>query len=337
LCARPDTDIVVLVAMTWTREIAVRHATSSSKQEVTMAVSPETARVGEMYQQMVSGSDGSIESFRAGYSAMFSNFKAPEDALIDHVEIGGVRCLQVSAPGVRQDKVLLLVHGGGYCLGSAEDYDEFGFRLSAAADCRVIVSDYRLAPENPFPAALEDNLAVYRALSAQSTTSSIAILGESAGGGVALSVAVSLRDKPASMDPVGLVLISPLIDLAAEGASLNERAHLDPLPIEVMVKGMGGAYLAGKDPKATPLASPLYAELSGLPPLLVMVGECEGLYDDAARLTAKVQAASGEVAFEVGEGQFHIWPVFDFLPEAQAASSRIGEFLRLHLATASAV
>lgn len=302
-----------------------------------MSVSSETARVGQLYERMIANSDGSIDSFRAAYRAMFSTFEVPSDADGDAVELGGVRCLQVSAPDTRSDRVLLVVHGGGYCLGSADDYDEFGYRLSAAADCRVVVADYRLAPEHPFPAALDDSLAVYRALSTQSETSAIAVLGESAGGGVALSAAVSVRDEAQTLDPVGLVLISPLVDLAAEGASLNDRAHLDPLPIEVMVKQMGAAYLAGRDPKATPLASPLYADLSNLPPLLVMVGEREGLYDDAARLVAKVDEAGGEVTFEVGEGQFHIWPVFDFLPEAHTASSRIGEFLRTRFATALSV
>ena len=291
-----------------------------------MAISPETARVEALYQDMFDASDGSIESLRAAYNAMFAGFKVPADAVTDHFEAYGVPCLAVSAPGTRSDQVLMLVHGGGTCLGSADDYDEFGYRLSRAANCRVVVPDYRLAPEHPFPAALDDCVTVYRWITDQDHVHGVAVLGESAGGGIALGVTMRVRDEGVPQ-PDALVLVSPLIDLAAEGASMTERAHLDPLPIAIMIRRMGGAYLAGRDPKSTPLASPLYADLNDLPPLLVLVGEREGLYDDAARLAEKVRAAGGDVEMEVGEGQLHIFPVFDFLPEARAATDRIGGFL----------
>jgi monoterpene epsilon-lactone hydrolase len=275
---------------------------------------------------MFDASDGSIGSLRAGYSAMFAGFKVPADTVTDHFEAYGVPCTAVSAPGTRSDRVLMLAHGGGTCLGSADDYGEFSYRLSKAADCRVVVPDYRLAPEHPFPAALDDCVTVYRWILDQGNVHGVAVLGESAGGGIALSVAVRVRDEGVRQ-PDALVLVSPLIDLAAEGASLTERAQLDPLPIALMIKRMGGAYLAGRDPKSTPLASPLYADLNDLPPLLVLVGEREGLYDDAVRVAEKVRAAGGDVELEVGEGQLHIFPVFDFLPEARAATDRIGMFL----------
>ena len=214
-----------------------------------MAISPETARVEALYQDMFDASDGSIESLRAAYSAMFAGFKVPADAVTDHFEAYGVPCLAVSAPGTRSDQVLMLVHGGGTCLGSADDYDEFGYRLSRAANCRVVVPDYRLAPEHPFPAALDDCVTVYRWITDQDHVHGVAVLGESAGGGIALSVTVRVRDEGVPQ-PDALVLVSPLIDLAAEGASMTERAHLDPLPIAIMIKRMGGAYLAGRDPKS---------------------------------------------------------------------------------------
>jgi epsilon-lactone hydrolase len=291
-----------------------------------MAVSPETARVEALYQDMFDASDGSIETLRAAYSAMFAGFKVPADAVTDHFEADGVPCLAVSAPGTRSDRVLMLVHGGGTCLGSADDYGEFGYRLSSAADCRVVVPDYRLAPEYPFPAALDDCVNVYRWITDQDHVHGVAVFGESAGGGIALSATVQVRDEGLPL-PDALVLVSPLLDWAAEGASVTGRAQLDPLPIAIMIKRMGGAYLAGRDPKLTPLASPLYADLNNLPPLLVLVGEREGLYDDAARVAEKVRAAGGDVELEVGEGQLHIFPVFDFLPEAHAATDRIGSFL----------
>jgi monoterpene epsilon-lactone hydrolase len=295
-------------------------------QEVMMTVSPETARVEALYQNMFDASDGSIESLRAAYSAMFAGFTVPADAVTDHFEADGVPCTAVSAPGTRSDRALMLVHGGGTCLGSADDYGEFSYRLSKAADCRVVVPDYRLAPEHPFPAALDDCVTVYRWILNQDHVHGVAVLGESAGGGIALSVTVRVRDEGVRQ-PDALVLVSPLTDLAGEGASMTERAHLDPLPIAIMIKRMGGAYLAGREPKSTPLASPAYADLNDLPPLLVLVGEREGLYDDAARVAEKVRAAGGDVELEVGEGQLHIFPVFDFLPEARAATDRIGSFV----------
>jgi monoterpene epsilon-lactone hydrolase len=291
-----------------------------------MAISPETARVEALYQDMFDASDGSIESLRVAYSAMFAGFEVPADAVTDHFEAYGVPCTAVSATGTRSDRVLMLVHGGGTCLGSADDYGEFSYRLSKAANCRVVVPDYRLAPEHPFPAALDDCVTVYRWIRNQDHIHGVAVLGESAGGGIALSVAVRVRDEGVQQ-PDAVVLVSPLTDLAGGGASMTERAHLDPLPIAVMIERMGGAYLAGRDPRSTPLASPAYADLHDLAPLLVLVGEREGLYDDAVRVAEKVRAAGGDAELEVGEGQLHIFPVFDFLPEARAATDRIGSFL----------
>jgi len=121
--------------------------------------------------------------------------------------------------------------------------------------------------------------------------------------------------------------MSPLVDLAGESPSLVDRAHLDPLPAAVLVTGFGGAYLAGREPAETPLASPMHADLSGLPPFLVFVGTDEGLYDDAARLVDKVKNAGGEATLEVGEGMVHIWPLFNFLPEAEVAVQKAGTFI----------
>src|SRR6202043_1318502 len=159
-----------------------------------MAISPETARVEALYQNMFRASDGSIESLRAGYSAMFAGIKVPTDAVPDHFEAYGVPCLAVSAPASRSDRVLMLVHGGGTCLGSADDYDELGYRLSKAAACRVFMPDYRLAPEHPFPAALDDCVTVYRWITDQDHVQGVTVLADSAGGRVALRVTGVLRE-----------------------------------------------------------------------------------------------------------------------------------------------
>ncbi|HEX4247448.1 MAG TPA: alpha/beta hydrolase, partial [Pseudonocardia sp.] len=185
---------------------------------------------------------------------------------------------------------------------------------------------YRLAPEHPFPAALDDTVAAYRWARAQDGVRQVALVGDSAGGGLVVSALVALRDA-GEVPPSAAVAMSPLVDLAGEGASLTERADVDPLPAAALVTAMGGAYLGGREPKQTPLASPLYAELHGMPPLFVLVGTHEGLYDDGVRLVEKVRAAGGEATLEVGEQMVHIWPIFNFLPEAHASTERIGEFL----------
>jgi len=191
----------------------------------------------------------------------------------------------------------------------------------------VLVVDYRLAPENPFPAPLDDVVGAYRWVRAQDGVRRVAFVGDSAGGGLVVSALVTLRDA-GDVRPSASVVCSPLVDLAGEGASLTERAHLDPLPAAALVGAMGGAYLGGKEPKSTPIASPLYADLHGLPPLRVLVGTDEGLHDDAVRLVEKVRAAGGDAELEIGENMIHIWPVFEFLPEAREATDRFGEFLR---------
>ncbi|WZU36134.1 Monoterpene epsilon-lactone hydrolase (plasmid) [Rhodococcus ruber] len=154
----------------------------------------------------------------------------------------------------------------------------------------------------------------------------VALSGDSAGGGLVTGAAVALRDA-SDTAPAGVVAMSPLVDLAGEAPSLVDRADVDPLPAAALVAGMGAAYLAGREPKETPLASPLYADLSGLPPFLVLVGTDEGLYDDAVRLVEKIQAADGDATLEVGESMVHIWPLFNFLPEAASAVELIGNFL----------
>jgi monoterpene epsilon-lactone hydrolase len=296
-------------------------------------VSAETARARELLSHLVSDPDAGMEGFRRLYGELLDNFVLPQDAEVADVDAGGVPAVWVSAPGTSRDNVVVALHGGGFCMGTARGYDEFAYRISLAADARVLVVDYRLAPEDPFPAALDDTVTAYRWVRQQGARR-IALVGDSAGGGLVVSALVQLRDAGDELPCAG-VAMSPLVDLAGESPSLTERAHLDPLPAIALVQGFGGAYLAGREPKETPLASPLYADLTGLPPLRILVGSDEGLHDDAVRLAEKARAAGNQVEFEVGEGMVHIWPVFGFLPEAQAAIDRVGEFLRKRFVAAA--
>lgn len=290
-------------------------------------------RAYDLLAHLVSMPDATMDDYRRLTDEVWANFEPPADAEISAVDAGGVQALLISAPGTDPSNVIVFTHSGGFCMGNAHGYREFGYRLSKAADAQVLAVDYRLAPENPFPAALDDTVTAYHWAQGRSDVRHVALAGDSAGGGLVFSALVALRDQ-GGLQPVAGVAMSPLVDLAGEGESLQTRAHLDPLPAAALVTAMGAAYLGGRDPKATPLASPLYADLHGLPPVLVFVGSDEGLHDDAVRIVAKVREAGGQAELEIGEGMVHVYPVFDFLPEAHAATDRAGDFLRKQFAAA---
>jgi monoterpene epsilon-lactone hydrolase len=288
--------------------------------------SPELSRARDLLGHLVSEPDATMDDYRRLYDEVCANFEVPADAEVVPVDAGGVPALWVSAPGTGREYAVVLLHGGGWCMGNARGYREWAYRISQAADCRVLVVDYRLAPEHQFPAQLDDAVTAYRWARSQPGVRRVAFVGDSAGGGLAVSALLRLRDD-GDPPPAPSVLCSPLVDLAGEGASITERAHLDPLPAAALVTALGGAYLGGRDPKATPLASPLYADLHGLPRLRVLVGTDEGLHDDSVRLAEKINASGGRAELEIGEGMVHIWPIFTFLPEAHTATEGIGEFL----------
>lgn len=292
--------------------------------------SAELTRARDLLAHLVSEPDADMNDFRRLYEEVLANFEVPNDAVVENVDAGGVPAIWVDSPGADPSRVVVLVHGGGFCMGSASGYREFGYRLSKASGARALVVDYRLAPEAPFPAPLDDVVSAYLWARQQDGVTSVSLVGDSAGGGIVIGALVKLREDN-SVAPDAAVVCSPLVDLAGEGASLTERAHLDPLPASVLVQAMGGAYLGGAEPKSTPLASPLHADLHGLPPVKVLVGTDEGLHDDSTRLVERIRAAGGEVDFEIGQDMIHIWPIFNFLPEAQEATERIGAFLREHV------
>jgi epsilon-lactone hydrolase len=193
---------------------------------------------------------------------------------------------------------------------------------------RVLFPEYRLAPEHPFPAAIDDVLAVWRWLRTGQALGarSIAVAGDSAGGGLAVALLVATRDAGEPM-PAAAVLMSPTVDLTSSGASMTERADQDPISTPAMLRQFASDYLAGADPK-TPLASPLFAQLAGLPPLLVQVGTADLLLSDSERLAAAAAESGVDVTLEIGEGLPHVYQLMLGTPEAAEATGRIGKFLR---------
>ena len=251
----------------------------------------------------------------------------PDDVLVTEVDAGGVPAHWLAAPGADRGRVLLFLHGGGYELGSLRSDGELAARLGRASGMRVLFPEYRLAPEHPFPAAIDDVLTAWRWLRADQDLSatSMAVAGDSAGGGLAVALLVATRDAGEAL-PAAAVLMSPTVDLTSSGASMTERVDQDPFSTPALLRQLATDYLAGADPK-TPLASPLFASLSGLPPLLIQVGTADLLLSDSERLAAAATRAGVDVILEIGEGLPHVYQLMLGTPEAAEATERIGKFL----------
>jgi acetyl esterase/lipase len=267
-----------------------------------------------------------VATMRANMEATAA--KPAPDVKVEPIDVAGVPAEWVTAPGAARDAALLYLHGGGYVMGSCTTHRDLAARISRAAAAPVLLLDYRLAPEHPFPAAVDDATAAYRWLLAQGfAPGRLAIAGDSAGGGLTAATLLSLRDAGDAL-PAAAVLISPWTDLAATGKSLVARADRDPMVSAEGIVDLARAYLGDTDPQH-PYASPLYDDLSGLPPLLIHVGTDEVLFDDAARFAARACEAGVRVTFEPWEEMIHVWHAFaPVLPEGQAAIERLGRFVR---------
>jgi monoterpene epsilon-lactone hydrolase len=229
-------------------------------------------------------------------------------------------------------RVLLFLHGGGYSSGSIASHRGMVTAAGRAAGVRTLAVGYRLAPEHPFPAALEDAKAAYALLLARGfSPRRIAVGGDSAGAGLTLALLTNLRDAGQPL-PACAWLLSPWVDLEMTGASLESKAAIDPLIQKSYLQELAAAYLSGADPK-NPLVSPLRADLSGLPPLLTQVGSAETLLDDAVRIVARAGAADVEASLEIWPHMIHVWPLFaDQLAAGRAALASAGAFVRTKLA-----
>ena len=252
-------------------------------------------------------------------------FPLPDDVESTEVDLGGVPAVRLEPPGA-DDDVLLYLHGGGYGGGSALSHSELAARLARATGAVALLPEYRLAPENPFPAALDDAVAAYRAVLAEVDGDATRIVagGDSAGGGLAVAMCVALRDAGDPL-PRALALLSPWVDLTCSSPSWDARFEGDPV-LDHSLREAAERYLAGADAR-DPFASPLFADLSGLPPVLLQVGTHEILYDDAVSFADQATRAGVEVELEIGHDLIHVWPIFPITPEAVASTARIGRHL----------
>jgi len=259
------------------------------------------------------------------------------EAEVRRVAADGIPCEWLLAPGADPARRLLYVHGGGWTSGGLDSHRPLSARLSAATGCAVLAVDYRLAPEHAFPAGLEDCIASYRWLrengpDGAAPAPSVSVAGDSAGGNLTLALLLALKQRGLPL-PDAAVPISPATDFLATGESYRTRAERDPI-LTMGPEGLrtlAAVYLQGRAQPDDPLVSPLYGDLTGLPPLLLHVGDAEVLLDDSTRFAERAQQAGVDVTLEVWPDMPHVWHAFaPFLPEATRAIEQIGAFVRKH-------
>ncbi|GAA3273568.1 alpha/beta hydrolase [Dactylosporangium vinaceum] len=280
---------------------------------------------------------GAVAIQRPRLEEMLTAHPLPDDVRTSTGELGGVPVVFVDLAGVDAAGVLFHLHGGGFALGSAMGSVELASGLARRTGLSVVTVDYRLAPEHPYPAAVDDVVNAYRALLArEGGSTNVVVSGESAGGNLALELLLALRAEGLAQ-PAAAVLLSPMTDLTVSGESYRTKAAADPNITATAIRTRVGDYLGGTgvDP-ADPRVSPIFADLTGLPPLLVQAGSNEVLLDDATRLAVRAAADNVAVILDVVPGVPHVFQAFAAtLDEGAAALDRAGRFIGSHLASAT--
>jgi len=283
--------------------------------------------VGNLLRGAPSSPDRSVAEQRAGYEGIFVDRSLGEGVVIRGRTLGGRPAVDIEVAGPRREGKILYLHGGGYVVGSGRTGSHLAAALARRTGIPAVSLDYRLAPENPFPAGVEDGVAAYRELlDSGLRASDIVMAGDSAGGGLAIATMLAARRAGLPL-PARAAVFSPFVDLSLAGASIEARAELDPLFTHELLLAYAQHYLAGHDPRDE-LISPVFADLSGLPPLLIQVGSHEVLLDDAVRLATRAAESEVDVTLEVVAGVPHVFQLYaGRLDEADEALDRAGRFL----------
>ncbi|TYC65091.1 alpha/beta hydrolase [Stappia sp. BW2] len=275
--------------------------------------------------------EGDWEAARTHYLDVLSAHPTPEGVTISHTNMGGVPGTVVTPDEVESGRTLLYIHGGGYIAGSPAGYHGLAGHFAKLLKAVVYMPDYRLAPEHPFPAAIDDTLASYRWLLEEGNRADrIMFAGDSAGGAMVVTVMVATRDAGLPLPAAG-VAISPWANLEHTGASMTTRDGIDPTVSLAGLDLMAAAFLQGAS-KAHPAASPVFADVAGLPPILVQIGESEVMLSDAIRLAAHLGEGQVRVSLEIWPEMFHVWHMFaSVLPEGAQALQSARAFLETAL------
>ncbi|GGY15998.1 alpha/beta hydrolase [Streptomyces xanthochromogenes] len=293
----------------------------------------QLARIDALLRQPHPEGERSPEELRAGFRALMAQMVVPGDVRTTQTTLGGRPALHVEPDSGARPGTILYFHGGGFVFGSPETALSLTAQLVSRTGFDSYSVDYRLAPEHPFPAGLQDNLRAYRALlDSGLDPTALAFAGDSAGGGFSVTTALAARDAGLPL-PAAMVLSSPGLDATRTGESMTTKEGIDPIFTRAAVERTGAMYLAGQDP-AQPLLSPaVHADLTGFPPMLIQVGTNEILLDDSTRLAARAQRAGVDVILDITADAPHVFQAFAGGPldEADRALDRAALFLTQHV------
>jgi monoterpene epsilon-lactone hydrolase len=273
-----------------------------------------------------------IDEMRRGMESLTKLARLPSKTKVEKVSFNGISAEWICAKEAHEDRVILYLHGGGYNIGSLNTHRELAAHISMTSGAKVLLPNYRLAPEHPFPSALEDTTSAYRwLLDTGLTGRNISIAGDSAGGALSIATSISLRDT-GEPSPASIACISPWTDLEMSGNSIKTLAKIDPLLNLQLLKIMASNYIGDNDP-CSPLISPIYADLRGISPLLIHVGSDEMLLDDSTRIAEKAKNAEVDVTLKIYDQMWHAWHLnVRLMPEAKNAIEELGSFIRKHFA-----
>ena len=277
------------------------------------------------------GARPDVPAIRRSLDRTARYMRVPKRVEVSAVDAGGVPALRFVTPRSRRDRHLLYLHGGGYCYGTPSLYRDLVWRLADEAEAVALCIDYRLAPEHPFPAAVDDAALAYRWMLANGALPGrTAILGDSAGGGLTFGTLLRLRDDDVPM-PAAAAGLSPWADMTLSGTTIRTNAKADPMLNATQARYLAEWYVGAGDPK-NPYVSPIFGDAAGLPPSLIQVGDDEIVRDDAERLAARLRAAGCTTELEVWPRMPHVWHMHArYLPEARQAIAGIGSFIKRHM------
>ncbi len=277
-----------------------------------------------------------VQRMRTVWHALANTLWTASGVDVRRTEFAGMRSEWHTPQAPARGKVMLYLHGGAYVFGNCTTHRQLVSYVARSCGVRALVIEYRLAPEHPFPAAIDDALAAYRALRDDGYgPGDIVLAGDSAGGGLVMALLLSLRDAGQEM-PAGAVLLSPWLDLTASGESMTTRAKKDPWfkPADMPIIA---SYYCEDDEYRNPLVSPVFANVEGLPPIFIQVGDDEILLSDSTRIADNIEAAGGDVTLEVWPDMFHVFQVFVHqMPESREAIDKLVPFVKSRLGIAVA-
>lgn len=291
-------------------------------------VSPEMEKVKKLLKSLQSNSaNTSIEELRINADQAAEMVQIPKDVKYEYIDIRGVSAAWVTTPNSEKDRVILYLHGGAYIIGSIKSARALTLKFARISNARILVVDYRLAPENPFPAGLEDVLVVYKWLIEieKIRPENIIIAGVSAGGGLTMAALIKLRDEGVALPAAG-ILISPWADLTCKSESFRERAKLEVWLTPEGIENCANLYVRDNEP-VNPYISPVFADFKGIPPLFVQIGTSEILFDDSIHLAKKAKVAGVDLELDVWKDLIHVFVAFE-TPESQQATEKIDKFIK---------